>query len=336
MSDVDGSLSTASLNPLDLRRKITKIADGLRLKTPPGPAQPMATGEAITVRLAQSSKEIGDCLKLRFQIYDRMGYLEEKLEDANYELDCFDTNALHFAACTRRGDIVGTVRLILARRLGPNDIPNSVVGPRPSETVRQQAGWVRQVAEEHGGILAEKLNCPPYFGTLPVLQSTKFQDNMQSFGDVMNDVEKSAELSRLVVAPRYRGVGLSKLLVREVIAVAVNLKIKQLLLECVPAHIAMYAGLGFDRIPGSHCRAQELDQEAVGMRLAPDAPFSKARGMANHDLQMIKQGSRTPDPKMLFGTKHLCMCAHKACWINGRFDWSSKPNCPLQALHQSD
>lgn len=331
VTEVDRTLSLGAVNRLELRRKVSKIADGLRLKTPPGPASALATDEAISVRLAQSAEEIEECLKLRFQVYERMGYLEEELEGAGRELDCYDTNALHFVAGTREGDIVGTVRLILSRRLGPNDSFDSVVGAVPGETVAAQADWVRKVARKCSRILEGKLNRPPYFGTLPILQSTKFQDN---FRKIMSDVERSAELSRLVVAPRYRGVGLSTLLVRAVIAAALSLNIKQVLLECVPAHVRMYKRRGFARIPGTHGRAQELDQEAVGMRFVSDDPMSKARGLANNDLKMIRREFGQRDLQTLFGTKHLCMCAQNGCWSNGQFDSALRPSCPLYSMHE--
>ena len=119
---------------------------------------------------------------------------------------------------------------------------------------------------------------------------------------------------------------------RAVIAVATNLKAKQLLLECVPAHVGMYTGLGFERIPGTHGRAQELDQEAVGMRLELDVPMSRSKGMANNDLKMITSGFGRNDPQMLFGTKHLCLCSQKDCGKEGLFKLASTTKCPLHSV----
>ena len=325
--DVDVSLSHSQLQRALLAQRILKVTDGLRLKSPPGIAPAIGPTESIVVRLAQTDAEMEECLALRYQIYDRMGYLEEELDGAGCELDCYDTSAFHLMACTQAGDIVGTVRMILARRLGPNECLNSVVGPSPAETLKSQAEMVHRVALRRGAVLQSKLKRPPYHGSLPVLQSTDFMEN---FKQIMADVGKAAELSRLVVAPRYRGVGVSKLLARAVIAVGFSLKLRQLLLECVPGHVAMYQKLGFELIPGTHGRAQELDQEAVGMRLDILSPLRKAGGMAQRDLRMIAAGFGRTDAKMLSGSKHLCMCSQTSCWSNGRYDGATRSSCPLR------
>ena len=101
------------------------------------------------------------------------------------------------------------------------------------------------------------------------------------------------EISRVVVSPLHRGLGVSALLMRAVISAAFHLKKKFLLLECVPAHAKMYAKYGFQLIEGHHCRAQEQDQVAVGMLLSlDDHPFyNKAVALAKSDGQMLGEWS---------------------------------------------
>ena len=74
------------------------------------------------------------------------------------------------------------------------------------------------------------------------------------------------------------------ILLRAAIAVATGLKKDFLLLECVPAHVSMYAHYGFVPLGDYHCRARDLDQQAIGMRLdltgTPFTNFVAAKAQA--------------------------------------------------------
>lgn len=330
--DVDRTVHGPQLSAEGLRKLITKVADGLRLKAPPGPTIRLAGNEAIMVRLAQTQEEIEECLTLRFQVYDTMGYLESGFANCGSELDSYDLKSLHFLAMNQANDIVGTARLIMARPFGSAESPDSIVGKSPRETQRRQAELVRAVANSRGGYLREKINLPPPFMSLPILQSTEFEAKIKT---ILDQSDIAAELSRLVVAPRYRGVGVSRLLVRSVIATTLSLQKNLLLLECIPAHVKMYQDHGFERISGTHTRAQDLDQEAVAMYLdaKAESPNSRFRGLAENDLKMLRKGFGESDAAMLFGSKHLCLCGNKGCWGSGMYASVRRIDCPLQDLH---
>jgi len=147
----------------------------------------------------------------------------------------------------------------------------------------------------------------------------------------LEEAGNGGELSRVVVAPQYRGLGVSRLLVRIAIATAFDLEKSFLLLECVPTHAKMYAHYGFTLLEGHHCRAQELDQVAVGMRLnLQDDPSNQACTLARRDIQMIKEGKF--DSNQLFGSKFLCLCHLTTCWRDGIYELRATKKCPLRKL----
>jgi GNAT superfamily N-acetyltransferase len=333
--DIDCVVSRHKLTETRLTDAIVRAADGLRLKAPPGPAMELAEDEAIVVRLARDERDMHACLALRFEVYERMGYLEEQVSScpAKVEMDYYDNRSVQFLAeSSKTGDVVGTVRLVLARPLAQG-FRTSVIGTPPSATIERQAKLCHQIAAEQGrrgyDIFLRKLR-EPRFTTLPILESADFLEKSR---EMLAGAPQQAELSRLVVWPRYRGLGVSRLLIRAVVAVAWDLRRDILLLDCVPAHAPMYDMYGFERIQGRHGRAQDLDQVAVAMKLVLTvSPLDQRVALAQRDLAMIRFGA--PDPAMLRGSKHLCLCNDRGCWIAGEYKSRIMQGCPLREFHR--
>jgi predicted GNAT family N-acyltransferase len=275
---------------------------GLWLKSPPTfDATAFGTSDAIQVKSVESETDIKRCLTLRYH---------------------------HFIATrTKTGEIVGTTRLVV------QDVPlyqhDSVVGT-PSRTLAAQRSWCRRIAESISTTAFTERLQHPYFSPLPILQSSDFRDKC---GALLLNIASGCELSRVVVAPAYRGIGASRLLVRAAIAAAVDLGKSFVLLECVRSHAAMYAQYGFELIEGHHCRAQELDQVAVGMKLDLRAgPSNRAVSLAARDIETIKRAaidSRQPSP-----SGFLCLCHVKDCWREGAYESRGTEVCPLRRVFQ--
>jgi hypothetical protein len=150
----------------------------------------------------------------------------------------------------------------------------------------------------------------------------------------LSEASDGSELSLVVVAPRYRGAGVSRLLIRTAIATAMDLGKKFVMLECIPTHADMYGKYGFVSLVGHHCRSQDLDQIAIGMRLGlEDSPFNRAVSLARRDTAMLRLGRL--DSKVLFGSKALCLCSNGPCWKEGEYGTRGRPNCPLKESHAS-
>lgn len=340
--DIDCVLDSRTLTESRLREAILATANRLRLKAPPGPAGELAKGQAVVVRLARDEAELRGSLELRYQVYTRLGYLPERVVQcsAQVDLDCYDPRALHFVAEeTQNGNLVGSVRLVLPRGLSERR-QHAVIGSPPARTLRRQAAWCQSLAEaarrQCCPLLLERLG-EATFASLPILQSNDFTDSSTGsraeVENLLSQVGTFAELSRLVVWPRYRGLEISRLLIRVVVAVAVDLGLQSLVLECVPEHVPMYEKYGFARMIQGHLgRDQDLDQVAVAMRLDLASPVvSACRGLAERDLEMIRDGPE--DPAMLLGSRHLCLCNDTACWQGGMYVSRNRDACPLRAQH---
>jgi len=331
--DVDRVVGTAEFDPGKLKEAITKAANGLWHKCPPSGHVQFAETDAIMVQLVQSEDQLRQCLELRHQVYDVMGYLEDDVSQcaAALELDSFDVRSLHFVALdAETRDVAGTLRLVLPE-VSPH-VRGTIVGT-PNKTLAVQAAWCKTIANQvEESVFRTKLKQQPFL-PLPILENSNFGEKWPEF--LANEKAKDGgELSRVVVSPRFHGLGISRLLVRAAVAAAFDIGKKFLLLECIPTHAHMYAKYGFEILEGHHCRAQGLDQVAVGMRLdLMDRGLNQAVALGKRDIEMIRRGA--PDEQGLFKSKILCLCNLKRCWKDGAYEWRGRNNCPLREVHEA-
>lgn len=311
---------------------LRRVAAALWLKAPPRTTRAFGDGEAVFVRMVKSKEQLRECLRLRHLVYGLMGYLDDEVAEngAPIELDQFDSKSIQFAAVAKSsGDVVGTMRLVL------QDVPQFAPGAlveRPVDLVAEHADWCGEIAEASGLRLSELLRRPPFL-PLPILNNSDFGERWPNFLQE-NHMKFGGEISRVVVAPRYQGMGVSRVLLRAGIAVACDLQRQFLLLECIPVHEAMYVKHGFERLPGHHCRAQGLDQVAVGMRLdLRDHPFNSAAKQAQADAQVMRASRgdglavRSDDRY----EKSLCLCGNSRCWKEGQYESLGRIGCPLRS-----
>ena len=291
-SDIDRALDLRLFDLPSLRAALVKTATGLRPKAPPGRR---GDESAFEVNVVPSRDDLRRCFTLRRLVYDMMGYLPEAVSAnaSNLELDAFDVRAVHFMAThVPTGDLAGTMRLVLSK---PQECRDAVC----------QGAWGRNIGIDAGEPFTRFLHAPPFW-PLPILASADFRDK---WPEMLERAEDAAEVSRLIVAPRYRGFGLSRLLVRAGLAKALELGKSPLLLECIPAHRVLYAKFGFNLLTNLlqvtndavHCRPGDLDQQAVGMYL--DLNQTGAATLARKDLELIR--SRAPEAAPPFGRFHV-------------------------------
>ncbi len=257
-----------------------------------------------------------------------MGYLEDSVWAApsGLEIDLFDLASIHLAAVDKlTGDVVGTLRLVL-QHVGRHT-PGSIIGCASNVLARQQ-DWCREIAQSvTEEVFRHALNRALVL-PLPILENSDFGERWPEFLDA-NRTKYGGEVSRVVVAPRYRGMGVSRLLMRAGIAIAFDMGKTCLLLECIPAHVKMYQKYGFEPLAGHHCRTQGLDQIAVGMRLdLEDSPFNTAVSLAKRDIRVLQRDP--PDADGLAGSKALCLCANRPCWRDGDYGSMGHSQCPLR------
>ncbi len=323
ITDIDAILTEGGLTKETLKQKLLQVANRIWLKSPVTALPNLANRDAILVRRVRSDAELRECFALRHRVYDALGYLEEpvSLSASAIDIDSFDTKAVHFAALNQRShEVVGTARLVAI--LPP--IIGQTVTPDAWRAFQDHGDWAKAIARQallkQDNVFHEKLTQSTHL-PFPILFNSNFGTKYSMFMD-KHPPASGGEVSRVVVSPSHRGLKISALLMRAVISTAFQLQKRFLLLECVPAHAAMYEKYGFHLIEGHHCRAQDLDQVAVGMSLSlEDHPFNKSVACAKTDGQMLEKSG------------FLCLCCNTECWKRRDFQFRyDESRCPLTSI----
>ena len=239
-----------------LRDKLLKVAHRIWLKSPVAYNNPRSlnTVNSIEISSVISKEELYDCLRLRKQVYESLGYILEKKKHG-LETDFYDLVSFHFRAIDSENDnkTVGTMRLI---------VPSLPMLRTHAKLFHPDSNWFNGIAEK----------AKPF--SLPVFQSFQYfrpPDTKTIPHDISISSRDVCEISRVIVSPEYRGMGISKLLMDHAITVAQQLKRKHIWLECAPHHIEMYKKFGFTvKDHGNGCfyeRIQQFDTWAVAMYL---------------------------------------------------------------------
>ncbi len=239
-----------------LREKLLNVVHRIWLKSPVAyhKAQELGSVNSIEISSIFNKKDLYECLRLRGSVYKNLGYISED-KKTEIETDYFDPVSFHFKAIdTENGNkTVGTMRLI---------VPSLPAFMSYKKLTLPNIKWFTGISKKATPI------------SLPVFQSFQYFRNPNK-----NLIEKDTsirsrdvcEISRVIVAPEYRGMGISKLLMNHAILVAHQLKRKYIWLECAPHHIEMYKKYGFtvkDHGNGYYYeRVQRFDTWAVAMYL---------------------------------------------------------------------
>ena len=279
VSDVDVTLARES-DRVALRDAIVKAATGLRLKAPPPTRADAGASGKVRVEAVQSMDQLRDCLALRKKVYGLMSYLPDKIvaDPGGIEMDGYDIGAIHLAAM-RGPEVVGTARLVAELPADANSI--SGISFEALHTFCKHREWSQKIARRAGRHVREQALNRPFF-PLPILQSSDFSER---WAEMLEQTSPGAELSRLVVAPACRGLGISALLIRAVIAKAFQIHRRVLLLECIPTHVPMYARYGFKPLSDDlHSRPTDLDVVSRKNYTPTAHPSPVERGISRADL----------------------------------------------------
>jgi predicted GNAT family N-acyltransferase len=252
--DVDATVNTGN-GPDGLVAGILRAATSLRLKSPPRRRQ--RTAEGLRIETARDQQTLRACFALRHRIYGMLGYLPDDVaaESCGLEIDGYDVHSIHLAAVVGE-EVVGTVRLIL----GGVEVSDS-----------KQPAWTRALARRCGPSIRQRVESPAPWG-LPVMASPAFR---RVWSRLSTGPKPPVELSRLIVAPEWRGLGVSSLLIGGVVAEAKRLGPRPVVLECIPAQRRLYYAHGFrlmnHRLSGGpRLRPVDLDVPAIGLWLPLD------------------------------------------------------------------
>jgi len=234
-----------------LLNMVSLVADKLTYIARPDPCAAGVRIGPVVVRPIKDKMELQTYFLLRHRVYRIMGYLEQRVESApsGMEIDSCDTRALHVGAFLKEGisqKLIGTAR---------------VVGFDALDDRYDQ--WTRSLIKTDP-VLNTRLDLYDPMG-LPIFQSMKLNEKMT---EVLTQGQNCGELSRVIVAEDYRGMGLSELLVWFTVLQAINKGMNLLMLECLPVHERIYAKFGFQRMKGVKGRVIGVDKTMIAMELS--------------------------------------------------------------------
>ena len=284
----------------------------------------MDPAESVQVKMVDSFDELKESLRLRHRIYKLLGYSHEIASEADgcVDLDPYDAAALHFVAIASSGDlrtVIGTARLVC---YSFDSLSGSILGNSASfpEWRRAVAEWL---ATRSASLRSEVFSSEGMAG-LPVLETFDIVTLTESLNI---SCARLGEVGRVVVAEKFRGLGISRLLVRACLAAASDLGLGQLLLDCIPQHMPIYRKCGFKQVSGAAPHEDiRVGQFATLMHLDLDNEIAdESVMMARRDIATIKSFRTGTMP---FGG--LCLCTHADCWQSGIYGRRGASDCPLR------
>jgi predicted GNAT family N-acyltransferase len=259
------------------------LGERLRYYAPPSANRPPWKELGIEPRPIRSQTEMYEAFRLRHEVYRTMGYLESASADSEVgmEIDYCDLYSNHYGAFVPKPgggeELVGLARLILVSGSGTQfrDWTHCIVSR--SDALRKSVCRDRQRYAQF------KL---PIFSTLPL---------NSEIGQAFTGSDPWGELSRVIVAPAWRGSKIAKGLVERVLEDADALKTSVVLLECLDIHQQLYEGLKFaslyqrGEVPG-------IGKTMIGMRRNLPISSSEPTQHVEADLQVevVDREARKP------------------------------------------
>jgi GNAT superfamily N-acetyltransferase len=229
--------------------------------------------EPLEIRLIRRQHELLNYFKLRHRIYKIMGYLTEEIENApsQMEISWCDTIALHIGGYkqVKQGQevLVGTARVVVGTVAEPSKRP---------PLLASYERWIRALASSDPVLQQELVRGVLPF-QLPIFQSMKLHDVLR---EATKCDEVCGELSRVIVAEDYRGVGLSRRLVEFALDQAAKVGVGRVFLECLDIHEKLYNKLGFKRVEGVSGTVLAVKQTMIAMELSRRLVASRARAVS--------------------------------------------------------
>jgi predicted GNAT family N-acyltransferase len=212
---------------------------------------------SITVRPLRTTNEteFQEYFMLRHQVYTIMGYLDDEVVSSRSRLEVneADLHAIHLGAFYRQGaceKLVGTARVVTNNKADGAlyDLFSAMIDKDP--------------------VAKQRLNTPYSLG-LPIFQSYRGMNDI--IFEVFTGDEICGELSRVIVAPDFRGNGISQDIIDEALDKSIHAGAQRLFLECLPVHEALYEKHGFKRIPGVEGPVVDVGRTMIAMQMGMDA-----------------------------------------------------------------
>ncbi len=285
---MSGVIPWSSLTEVNLYEALTRAAARLLLLSTPGKDLPSDTiRKRVAFRAVQTPIELIECFRFRHEIYKTLGYLDPVISKSQLQLDLdsYDGMALHFVARDEEtGEIAGTLRAIV-----PHQPWGLIRGPAGSlkEVFSSHQEWFRSTIPTLPEPELRKRLRDPGPGPLPIVQNMKLSE---SWLPLLSQVLQGVELSRFIVHPKYRGLGISRGLFHLGLATTWQLNRRLVFAECLPNHIEMYSKFGFKELEGKASGVESF----ANYHFTPESLFldiqnGSAMGkIAHYDSELFK------------------------------------------------
>jgi GNAT superfamily N-acetyltransferase len=254
MADIDRTIGRDS-TATELQDKLKLIVDRLDYLAAPAGAAPMSICTVAVRPLRTNETEFREYFRLRRRVYTAMGYLDEEVENtrSGLEINEADVHAIHLGAFCSDGirqRLAGTARVV-------------TMDGADSALQRLFEGMT-----SIDPVAISRLDSPYMLG-LPIFQSHSALNPV--IGDIFVRNEPCGELSRVIVAPEFRGLGISSRLIDEAVRRSRDRGVQRLFLECLAIHERLYERHGFKRIRGVEGQVVEVGRTMIAMEQRLDA-----------------------------------------------------------------
>ena len=249
----------------------------------------------IVIRRIRNLKEYQEFLSLRYRVYRIMGYTPTVSPQTGkgMEIDFYDFTSIPIGAFETQPQcedkLIGTARLI---QMEP---PEGQYGSWADESARKMR--VRRSLFADGAP-----------NQLPIFDSQRLN---QPLAQAALGERSCAELSRVIVHPDYRGLGLSLRLTSFAKYEAFRRNISDLYLECLAIHQSLYEKSQFSRVPGIEGRVIGIGKTMIAMEVSlgvgPAVGMHDAVKSRNNHC-MCKDSQRCGDQFTFFETDD---CDHR-------------------------
>ena len=234
----------------------------------------------VVIDFPRSLDDFRAILALRFEIYRALGYLSPAILAAKsqLDLDAFDSNAIHLLARDAvSGEIVGCARLIVPDAMLSSDQRQAMNYPADVGT------WCKSVADaEDDRVFRDIFKRGTGGNPLPAASMGAYEALRETLklSHPGLRAEDCCELSRLIVAPKARGQGLSRRLTEAAVQIAMAwLPRTIMIIECREHHRRLYEHFGFQLTGDARAEsAGLLRTQAIAMW----CDLKKANGQLPH------------------------------------------------------
>jgi predicted GNAT family N-acyltransferase len=222
------------------------------------------------IRALETIAELIQSYRLRYEVYGALGYLR-RFNRAKLEIDAYDSLSIPFGAFDAiSGALIGTLRLI---------------------TTEAQPGYEYSIRRILADLADEELTqqaLGPWQHPLPSILSREIDRQIEAFNTERFVVH---ELSRTIVRPGHRGIGVSRGLVELGLAYASRRGPAVVIGGCLPAHLPMYAKFGCQQLPHTELELFEsVGQIAHTVICRTDVLPQPTRGHVDELLRSMESG----------------------------------------------